>query len=144
MSIPPLPDIVGALIARYRSFTEITDLTALRISNRLQSDWFPNGDVRPAIWINGPIGSPRADVQAGIQRSRFDVFFYGANQFEAMRLWRIAHPCICPDQARSSAYWVGQTIVRNAFHEGGPSRADDGEAKHPRVLATYVYEWSGR
>jgi hypothetical protein len=143
MAVATLPDVIGALIARYRSFSAITALTSTRISAAVQQSWNPM--PRHAILVSGPVGAPGRTLSehlAGIQNTRVDLYFYGSTSFEAMRLWRVAAPYICPRQDTLTQFVQSGCRFTNVFQEGGPSRADEDDTGWPRVLATYVYKWS--
>ena len=137
-----LPDLIGALIARYRGLSGITTLTSTRISAALQDAWDPM--PRHAMLLSGPIGSPAttaSDQVVGKQRTRVDIFFYGATPYEAMRLWRTAHPYICPRQDTVTQFVQSGCRVGNVLREGGPTRGIEPDTGWPFVLATYVYDW---
>lgn len=142
MAIATLPDITGAIMLRLRSITAITALTANRIATERGADWFPDVTARHAIVINGPVGSPGDDYQIGIQRTRYDFLMYGASGFEAMRLYRTAHPNICPRQDSVVAFVQSGCRVRNVVKEGGPTRLNDPDTNWAYVLCSYIYTWS--
>lgn len=147
MTVEVLPDFMGALMVRYQAIAAITALTSTRISaERQDTKWAPM--PRHAIFLNGPLGDPGSsiyDQMKGIQRTRVEMWFYGSNYYEAGRLWRTAHPYICPRQDSITRFKVGNCVVFNVRKEGGPSRLGDpvsADVTWPRVIATYIFTWS--
>lgn len=144
MTVQTIPDLLGALVVRYRAVTAIAALTGTRISaNRQDADWAPM--PRHAIFLEGPLGNPGETIYdnlKGIQKTRVDVHFYGSNPYEATRLWRTAHPYICPRAEFVGSFNGSGVHVYSVRKEGGPTRFAEPDTEWPRTIATYVFTWS--
>ncbi len=168
MTIAPLADVIGAVVARLRSFNEIADFVTTnsgytadatagqkarpRISAELQPYWqlgsWPAPPTGPkgsyALLISGPIGGPGADRDGAIQSTRIDTHWYGPNPFEAMRFWRQGHPCLCPTvhQGRADSFIAAGCGVYTVDLEGGPIRLVEPDTHYPKIVASYILRWS--
>jgi hypothetical protein len=143
MTIVAAPDILGAVNARLRSFSEITALVGTsprpRVSAVLQKDW-----VMPTFAILlRPVGGPAPDYWVQIQQTRIDVRCYGPKPHEAMKLWRTVHACLCqPAVSGRVSFRLAHCIVYNVTQEAGPISIIEPETKWPFTTAPYVFMWS--
>lgn len=116
MTITAQADILGAITAKLRTITEITNLTSTRISGELQDGWFTGPDARAAIWLRrtgGPIDIN--DWLVGIHRARLDCWCYGSSAKGANDLMSLVLSALAPEQsggAGSFRQTVGSAIVR--------------------------------
>lgn len=157
MAIVALPDVIGAIVARLRSFPEITALVGSapgytaaattaeksrpRVSPTLQSFW-----AMPtyAIVVQGPVGRPAADdPDFGIHATRCDLHIYGPNPYSAMALWRIVEPALCPLPPTSRSFVQAGVRFGDVAREGGPTALVEPQTLFPKVVATYVFLTSG-
>ena len=133
------PDIVGAVIARLRSFSEITALTGTRISAELQDAWpMPTHAVRIR-----QTGGPPPDVQVNLQRTRFDVTCYGSNGLEAARLMNVVGPALAPDQMTRSSFIQGAVRVYDVVPEAGVISDVDRDNGWHFCWQPFMVRWSG-
>lgn len=157
MAVQALPDVIGAIVARLRSFPEITALvgstpgykttatvdekTRPRVSPTLQGFW-----AMPtyAIVVQGPIGKPAADdPDFGIHATRCDLHIYGPNPKNAMDLWRIVEPALCPLLPTSRSFVQAGVRFGDVVREGGPTALIEPQTTYPKVVATYIFTTSG-
>ncbi len=124
MVVTALPDFLGAMVARLRSFSELTTLcgtTPPRISGELQDAWFPDKTVaQHAIWIEQQGMTEQHDIDHFF--TRIDLHCFGSTGYEARRLWRQVHPILCPTRYSGTATGFQQSGVRvwDIAHESGP------------------------
>lgn len=168
MTVAPLVDVKGALMARLRSFNEIlafvttaegytADATPVqktrpRISGRVQSFWqigrWPAAPTDPqrawSIVVAGPIGSPGDDRDVDGFVTRFDLHCYGSNPLAAMDLWEQVHPCLCPRRSSRvpERFVVSGCRVYGIDKEGGPNDLIEPDTRYCKTVATYVLRWS--
>ena len=144
MVVAPRPDVVAAVIARLRSFSEITALTSTRITARSQPSWsgMPTYSV-----IARPRGGPEWKPNLNLMISRFDVLCYGATDAQSAALWRQLDAVLCPGQERRAAF--SQTVdgvtcrVGSVEHESMPITGTEDETGWPRTSCTYLVKWLG-
>lgn len=166
MAVAALPDAIGGVVARLRSFNEIlafvttangyapaataTQKARPRISAQLQSSWqlgtWPSSPTAPkggwSLLVAGPIGGPGDDRDGAIQATRVDLHCYGPSPMEAMRFWRQVHPCICPPRGVAEQFTAAGCRFLTVDKEGGPSQVVEPDTRYPKVVATYVLRWS--
>lgn len=118
MTITAQVDVLAAVSARLKTFTEITGLTTSgRIAGEIGADWFTVGDQADyAILLRRTGGPSDADLSSvGIRRSRLDVTCYGASTKKAMDLMSYVLAALCPVQGVGQGSFtqaVGSTNVR--------------------------------
>jgi hypothetical protein len=127
MTVVARPDVLGAIVARLRSFSEITALVATaagatdsrttpRVSGEKQNWWkMPTH----AIWLNrtgGPIVG--SDYLLGWWTQRLDVTCYGSSKYEATRLMELVLPALCPMQGERDGSFVQAGVrISDVFPE---------------------------
>jgi hypothetical protein len=167
MVIAALPDIIGCVVGRLRSFNEILtfvtttsgytpDATAAqkarpRISGQIQSYWqlgtWPSTPTAPkgtwAIVVNGPISSPGDDPDGASYVTRVDLHLYGSSRIEAMRLYQQVHPCLVPrlHTGVPTRFIANGCRVIDVVKEGGPNEIVEPDSKYPKVVASYLFRW---
>lgn len=165
MVVAAMPDVVSAIVARLRSFSEILALVTTadgytatantaqkarpRISGRVQSFWqlgtWPADPTQSkdlyALMVSGPIGSPGDDRDGAIYATRVDLHFYASNPIEAMAFWRQVHPILCPRRGTAERFVANGCRFLTVESEGGPSQVVEPDTKYPKVVAPYVFRW---
>ena len=139
-------DITGCMIARLRSFSELTALvgtTPPRVSAVLQDAW---SMPTKAVIIRRAGGTPRADdYTLGRLRTRFDVLCFGQNGLEADRVWAMVDAILVPAQGgvggRTASFTLTGCRVDDIVPEGGPLADVDPGSGWPRVFASYQVSW---
>jgi hypothetical protein len=157
MTLIAMPDVMGAISLRLRSFPEIlvfvttsdgytsgatpSQKAVPRISSVEQSSW---NLPKFALLLQGPTGSPVSDHDAAIQALRVDVRCYGPNPFDALRFWRTVNPALCPPphQGLAESFTIGGCRFYTVDREGGPNRLIEPDTRYPVVIATYVFRFS--
>lgn len=105
MTLLPEPDILGAITARLRSFSEINTATSGRIAGELGKDWFTGGEARAAIRVRrtgGPVIPERRMI--GQAFARLDVWCYGSSARAAGDLMGYALAALCPLQGTAGSF----------------------------------------
>lgn len=142
MTVQVQPDLMGTMIARLRSFAEITALvgtTPPRVSAEFQRDWpMPCKAVRVRA-----SGGPRGDVSVNILQSRLDVFCYGETGFEANRLKRTVYPALCPDQSGIASFVLAHTRVYDIRPEAEGISDTDLSTGWPFCWFPVIVTWGG-
>ncbi len=114
MTITAQADILAAVTARLRTFSEITALTSTRIGGELGSDWFTGANAQHAIWLRrtgGPVDIE--DWLIGIQRSRLDCWCYGSSAKAANDIMSLVLAALAPEQAGGAGSFI-QTLTGGA------------------------------
>jgi hypothetical protein len=140
MPVAARPDVVAAVVARLRTFTEITDLTSTRITARLQPSW--SGMPTYAVLIR-PAGGPPGKPQINLLVSRLDLFCYGATEAQAAALWRQVDAILCPGQERLTKFTQGDCHVGVIVRESMPTSGIEDDTRWPRTTASYLATWTG-
>lgn len=165
MAVAALPDAISALLARLRSFAEITALVTTdagytaeatdvqkarpRISGRVQSFWqlgrWPADPLQPkgsyALVVSGPIGAPLDDRDVAIYGLRTDLHFYASSPIQAMAFWRQVHPTLCPRFGTPERFVLNGCRFLTVDAEGGPTQLVEPDTHYCKVVASYVYRW---
>lgn len=98
-------DILGAITARLRTFSEVTALTSTRIAGEIGPDWFSGKQARYAIRLRRTGGVPDPEEwRVGIHTSRIDCNCYGSSERAANLLLSTVLACLCPDMSRPMAF----------------------------------------
>jgi hypothetical protein len=155
MPVVALPDMLGALIARLRSFPEVRafvetaagyvpgtppDRRRPRVSAELQDTWAMPTYATLLNWAGGPPG----DQHLRVHRTRVDTRWYGPTSHDAKRLWRTGHAALCPGLRASSAFDAAGCRVADVEQETGPLATRDPDAGNAHVvIVPYVVTWSG-
>lgn len=140
MAVLALPDLIGAVIVHLRSVPEIAALASTRISGAKQDAWqLP----AYAIWVNGPIGSPRPrNDRDGLHATRVDLNLYGPDRRTAVALWRVVDPAIRPDQGAAAMGFDGAGCrVWGVDLDGGPTAILEEDTGLPVCIASYLFSW---
>lgn len=100
-------DVLGAVAARLRTFTEITALTtADRIAGKLAKDWFGTADTADyAVRLRktgGPVDADRRTTGQKVQR--LDIWAYGSNPKNASKLMAYVLAALCPLQVNAGGF----------------------------------------
>ena len=151
MPVVALPDILGALVARLRSFSEITALTstaagyvnpagnpATRVSAQRGDNWkMPTHAVVLRL-----AGGPADDMAVRFKRTRVDVECFGPNAFEAARLWRTVDPALLWGASGLNGFRQAGCRVDSVEREGGPNLVTDDSLGWPFILSSYIVRWA--
>lgn len=140
MVVAARPDVIAAVVARLRTFTEITDLTSTRITARLQPSW--SGMPTYAILVR-PAGGPPGKPQLNLMVSRLDLFCYGATEAQAMALWRQLDAVFCPGQERLTKFTSAGCHVGVVVRESMPISGLETGTEWPRAACSYLVSWTG-
>lgn len=144
MVVASRADLVGCLIARLRSFSELTALVggaSPRISARLQDAWaMPTGAVLLRK-VGGP--NPGDEYMMGRKATRIDVFCYGSTGYEADRVWGKVDPILVPEQGsgRSACFRLNGVRVDDIVPESDAISTIEQQTNWPRVSASYIVRW---
>lgn len=167
MVIAAAPDTLGAVVERLKSFAEITPFVMTnagytsdatdaqrarpRIATVVQSFWqlgaWPLPPTGPkgsfALVVSGPVGSPGGVREAGVDALRVDLHCYGPNPYEANRLYRQVHPCLCPTAQQGVAESFTQSGVRflTVDREAGPIAMVEPDTRYCKTVASYVFRF---
>jgi hypothetical protein len=163
MPLVALADPVAALVARLRSFSEISamvttadgyadEATAVerarpRISTAVQRFWkLPTA----AILLRRRSGPP-PDRDGRIRTSRFDLWYFGdggrtnspsRQEREAFALWRQASPALTPAQGVSDRFVAAGCLVYGIDDEADPFPYDDRDTGWRVVVGPILVRWS--
>lgn len=141
-------DLVGALIAHLRSYSELTALVggaSPRISAQLQDAWpMPTG----AVLLRKTGGTPADDEYTmGRRRTRIDVFCYGTTGRNADRVWAMVDAILVPQQGTRASFKRtvdGQTVRVDDIVPESDAIADvEADTGWNRVVASYQVRWWG-
>lgn len=140
MAVAARPDVVASVVARLRTFTEITSLTSTRITARLQPSW--SGMPTYAILVR-PAGGPPGKAQLNLMVSRIDLFCYGATEAQAAALWRQVDAVFCPGQELVTRFTAAGCHVGSVDRESMPVSGIEDGTDWPRTTASYLVRWAG-
>lgn len=115
MPVTAQADILGAVTARLRTFTEVTALTNTRIGGEIGSDWFPGPGAQYAVRMRRTGGPTDVDLnRAGIHYARIDCMCYGSSGRTATKLLSTVLAALCPDQSGGrSSFTQAVTVEPN-------------------------------
>lgn len=147
MVVVALPDIIGCLITRLRSFSELTALVGSgtpRISGSRQDAWaMPTS----AIIVRKAGGPPDDLYTMGRQRTRIDLLCYGSDGRNADRVWAMAHRVLVPKQDTRASFklTIGGQVVRvdQLIPESDAVSGTEPQTGYPRTFASYHVLWWG-
>lgn len=145
VTVVPVPDMLGALIAELRSYSELTTLTSTRISGQFDKSWplAANGNMTHAIVMRKAGVEPSASRAAvALQMQRVDFVIYGSNTYEATRVWRVLHAILVPaDPNQVNSFVRAGCRFYNFEHRAGPFDESEEQTEYPIVLASYSALW---
>lgn len=103
MTLTAEADILAAITARLRTFTEITNLTSTRIGGEIGEAWFSGPAATYAVRLRRTGGPVDLDQRtAGIARARLDCWCYGSSAKTANDLLSLVLAALCPVQGAAS------------------------------------------
>lgn len=145
MAVTILPDVFGALLTRLKVNAAVVALASTRIADEVRSDWDfkPRENAKHAVVINGPIGGP-GEMERPLYRERYDVWSYGKNRLEALRMARTVRAALIPPDGGAIAFAVGAAHIGNIVEESGPIRLVDPDTGWVYVVQPYLVTYSIR
>jgi hypothetical protein len=151
MPILARPDVLGCLLLRLRSFSEVTALVnsaagwtdgrvgSPRISAVVSGMWvMPTRAVRLM-----KTGGPPGDIQTNVLRQRVDVTCYGSTDREASDLLNMVAVALAPDQSVRSSFTLGGCRVYDVVPEAAAIVDVDPQTTWPFAWQSFVVTWSG-
>ena len=137
------PDLLKAIIGHLLVNTTLTNLTSTRISGEFHNDWLASGDKAPSksllIRHNSDVNN---DPDTRISFTRMDVRCYGQTGFEAMKVWNVLKPTLCPGADARNSFSRGGCRVYQVGVESGPIRTLEPDTKWPVVFGSFIFMWS--
>lgn len=136
-------DITGCMLARLRSFPELTALVggaSPRISASFQESWAMPVKAVLLRKAGGPIIGD--DYALGLKRTRIDVFCYGATGLDADRLWAMVDAILVPRQGEhpASFHQAGCRVDTIVPEADADAQVEPDTGLH-RVFSPYLVNW---
>lgn len=144
MAITVLPDVLKSTVDYLKTVPEVTAIVATsagwtgggsgpRISGVLGADW----RVPTQAVVIRRAGGP-GQLGAGRHASRLDVWCYGANAREAVNLWRVVHPALCPEPPNLIGWTQAGCRVIDVQQNADAIPSDDLEVGWSVLVTPYV------
>lgn len=129
MAVSTFPDVFGALLQHLKATSDVTALTSTRIGDEVAASWdFPPHKARHAVVVQGPVGGS-GELEPPLYRDRYDVWSYGPNRLEALKLAR---------RVRAALLGFSNDIIGEIAEEAGPIRLTDPETGWVYVVQPYL------
>jgi hypothetical protein len=147
VSIVPAPDVLKSLQAY---LSGVADVAALVSS----VEGWRNGGSGPRVgmvvgknWrvpttaIKLRRAGGRGQLGAGRHETRVDVWTMGANERDAVTLWRTVHPSLCPSDGSVIGWTAANCRVTDVVQDAGSIPGDDLEVGWSVIVTPYVLTW---
>jgi len=135
--------MMGALITRLRSFSEITALVGTsppRVASEFKRAWTPAMPTY-AIRLNRAGGRP-SQIDSFRKLSRVDVFCYGPDITRADMLMEIVEPALCPGAAAANGFVQSGCVFFGIEPETDAIVTLDPDTKWPYAWMPFIVDWS--
>lgn len=148
MTVVAVPDVLKSAVEYLKTVPEVTTIVSTaagwtngasgaRISGVLGSNWrVPTQGI-----VIRRAGGP-GQIGQGRHQTRLDVWCYGSNALEAVNLWRVVHPALCPEIGSGVRGWLASGCrVVDVVQDADPIPSDDLEVGWSVLVTPYLLTW---
>lgn len=128
-----VPDYIGALFTHLRADASTVALAGTRISGSMDK-W--QGMPTYGVLALATGGNDQPDIAHILPR--VDLWCYGPNRYEAMRLWRTVQGYLMRVDGGIVSFKVGTTAIFDVMLESGPEWLPEADSNYPRVVGSYI------